>query len=231
MPVNDYNATIREIENQSDSVRLFTIDLGADMDFKAGHFVNLSFQEGEDKYMKPYSLASNPSIKNAIQLSIKLVPEGRVTPKLWEKKVGDTVQIKGPLGLFLVRNNKEKLVFIGTGTGVAPLRGMIQDELFNKKTEKEITLVFGVRNENEVLFHKEFLDYAEKHPNFKYVPIVSRPENWEGRTGHVQDNFDMIDTQNSEFYICGLPAMFDEVHQKLIEMGATEDSIFHEVFR
>ena len=231
MPVQDFNATIREIEDQSESVRLFTLDLGAEMDFKAGHFVNMSFQEGEERFMKPYSIASSPSIKDAIQFSIKLVPEGRVTPKLWEKKVGDQVSIKGPLGLFTVRNNKEKLVFIGTGTGVAPLRGMIQDELFNKKTEKEITLVFGVRSENEILFHEEFLKYAEEHPNFKYIPLVSRPDKWEGRTGHVQDNFDTIDFLNSEFYICGLPAMFDAVHQKLLEKGAAQDSMFHEVFR
>lgn len=232
MTIKDINAKIRRIENQSPSVKLFTIDYEEELEFKAGQFVNLIFEHNEQKYTKPYSIASNPIYKNSLQLSIKLVPEGRATPKLWEKKEGEEVILKGPLGLFTIKNEKEKLVFIGTGTGIAPLRAMIQDEIYNKKTQKEITLIFGVRHENEMLFYDEFVKLASENPNFKYITVVSKPnENYTGRTGHVQDNFDTIDTQNSEFYICGLPAMFEGAKNKLLEMGAEEKTLHHEVFR
>lgn len=232
MALKEYPAIIKKIENQSDSVRLFTIEYNDELEFKAGQFVNLSFEENGEKYMKPYSIASNPIYKNSLQLSIKLVPDGRVTPKLWNKKEGEIVTLKGPFGLFTVRNKAEKLVFIGTGTGVAPLRSMIQDLIFNQKCEKQITLIFGVRYENEILFKDEFEKLEKENPHFKYLQVVSKPtENWLGRTGHVHMNFESLDILNSEFYICGLPAMFDSAKTKLKELGADESQIYHEVFR
>lgn len=232
MAIKEIKTRIKNIENQSTSVRLFTLDLEEELEFKSGQFVNLIFEDEGEKFMKPYSIASSPVYKNSIQLSIKLVPEGKATPHLWNKKEADKVTIKGPFGLFTIKGNKDKLVFIGTGTGIAPLRSMIQNLLFEEKSQKELTLIFGCRHEEEILFKEEFERFEKENPNFRYIKIVSRPsENWEGRSGHVQDNFDVIDPMNSEVYICGLPAMFDGAKQKLLKMGIDEKDIYHEVFR
>ena len=244
--VNDYKAKIIGIKDLTKTVREFTLDLGDKFEFKAGQFVNLSFEYNGEILRRAYSIASNPKKNsNEIQLCIKLVESGHLTPKLFEKKVGDNIDIKGPLGIFtLDKATKRKLVFIGTGTGIAPLRSMILDEISKQKgirdseneegifENKEITLIFGVRYENEILYKDEFEKLAEENPNFKYVQVVSRPtDNWDGRSGHVQDNFDMIDVNNSNVFICGLPAMFDGAKEKLIQMGMDGKDIFHEVFR
>ncbi len=243
--VNDYNAEIIEIKDLTPTVKEFTIDLKEKFNFKAGQFVNLSINENNEIIRRAYSIASNPNNTSKIELCIKLVENGKLTPKLFSKKIGDSVDIKGPLGLFtLEKATKNKLVFIGTGTGIAPLRSMILDEL-NKQNQilesdieegvaesREIILIAGVRYDNEILYKQEFEELAKNNPNFKYIPIVSRPsDNWIGRRGHVQDNFDMIDINNSNIFICGLPAMFEGAKQKLIEMGMDEKDIFHEVFR
>lgn len=232
MAITQTKATIRTIENQSDTVRLFTLDLENELEFKAGQFVNLTFEDKGEKFIKPYSIASSPLHKSSIQLSIKLVPEGKATPHLWNKKEGDEISIKGAFGLFnLDKSKKEKLVFIGTGTGIAPLRSMIQHLLYEEKTQKEITLIFGCRHEEDMLFREEFEKFEMENPNFKYVKVVSGPtENWGGRQGHVQDNFDMIDVNNSESYLCGLPIMVEQVSLKLHQMGMDLDDIHHEKF-
>lgn len=245
MAIQTYIGIIDSIKELSSTVRHYVLDLDVEFDYKAGQFVNLSFEVDGEKLRRPYSIASNPvNGSTKIELCIKLVENGTLTPKLWDKKQGDKVNIQGPLGLFTLRNEKEKLVFIGTGTGIAPLRSMIIDEI-SKQNEilesdrregvahsKEIILIFGVRSENEIIFREEFDHLAEKNPNFKFVPVVSRPtEKWDGRCGHVQDNFDVIDSQISEVYICGLPAMFDSAKEKLLEIGVDGNSIFHEVFR
>lgn len=104
-------------------------------------------------------------------------------------------------------------------------------ELILKKSEKEIILIFGNKFENEILYKKEFENLERENANFKFLPIVSRPtENWKGRTGHVQKNFDVIDPLNSNFFICGLPKMFNNVKEKLLILGVDEKDIFHEVF-
>ena len=244
--VSDFNAKIKEIKDLTKTVREFTLDLGDKFDFKAGQFVNLSFDYNNENLRRAYSIASNPEENsNEIKLCIKLVENGHLTPRLFEKKEGDSVDIKGPLGIFtLDKATKEKLVFIGTGTGIAPLRSMILDEISKQKNildseneqgiseNREIILIFGVRYENEILYKQEFEKLAEENPNFKYIQVVSKPtDNWDGRCGHVQDNFDMIDVNNSNIFICGLPAMFDGAKEKLIQMGMDDKDIFHEVFR
>ena len=244
--VNDYKAKIKKIKDLSKTVKEFTLDLGNSLEFKAGQFVNLSFEDNGENLKRAYSIASNPEKdSNEIKLCIKLVEGGHLTPKLFEKKENDYVNIKAPLGIFtLDKVTKNKLVFIGTGTGIAPLRSMILDEISKQKNirdseneegiseNSEIVLIFGVRYENEILYKEEFEKLAEDNPNFKYVQVISKPsDDWQGRKGHVQDNFDMIDVNNSNVFICGLPAMFDGTKEKLIQMGMNDKDIFHEVFR
>jgi len=232
MAIKKFKAKFTEIKELSPTVKHFEIDLGDKLDYKAGHFVNISFDDNGETLRKPYSIASNPDGSNKIELCIKLVKDGRVTPKLFAKKVGDSLDIMGPLGMFTIdRATKEKVVLIGTGTGLAPLRGMLKDLLL-KGVEKEITLIFGCRHEEEILYKEELENLEKENSNFNYIQIVSRPtENWTGRTGHVQDNFEMIDPLNSNVFICGLPAMFDGAKEKLLSLGIDEESIFHEVFR
>lgn len=231
MALVEYTGKIEEIVEMSDSVRLFKLKLDKPFDYKAGQFVNLSFEDEGDKYMRPYSIASDPDGSDVIELCIKLVENGRVTPHLFHKKVGDEVNVKGPFGMFTIeKGTKDKYVFVGTGTGIAPLRSMIK-KLLKDGTDKELTLIFGVRHVNEVLFMDEFKKLEEENPNFKYVPIVSRPDDsWIGRSGHVQDNFDMLDIQNIDVFICGLPVMVEESMEKLIKLGVSESNIFHEKY-
>lgn len=229
--VLDLKGKFESIVELTPTVKLFTISFDSDFDFVAGQFVNISFEKDGELYRKSYSIGSAPSLKGKIQLCIKLVEGGRVTPKLWEMKEGDFIDVKGPLGLFtLAKSKKNKLYFIGTGTGIAPLRSMIFDML-EKGIEKEIVLIFGCRNESDILFQNDFECLEQEHPNFKFVKVVSRPsENWEGRKGHVQENFDMVDCLNGEAYLCGLPLMVDAARDKLKELGMAEDCISHERF-
>ncbi len=231
MAIKEYLAKIVDIKEQAPSVRLFDLELNEEMEFVAGQFINLIFQHNGEVFMKPYSIASKPSIKNKLQLSIKLVDTGKATPHLWQKQIGDEVSVKGPFGLFRCSSaNKDKLVFIGTGTGIAPLRSMIFEQL-ELGTQKELILVFGARHENELLFKDEMEDLEEKYPNFKYIKVLSKADDtWLGRRGHVQDNFDIIDPINSQFYLCGLPAMISEVETKLNEMGVQKEQIHKEKF-
>lgn len=226
LKVQDFTGTIVEILDMTPTVKLFRIELDKEIDFKAGQFVNLIFEFDGKRVMKPYSVASGPGDKKIIELCIKLVPEGRVTPFLFEQEIGFQMRVKGPLGMFtLEHSQREKIVLIGTGTGVSPLRSMVR-EMIDNNIEKEITLVFGVRYEKEILFEKEFEALQMTNPNFRFIKLVSRPsEQWEGRTGYVHQNFDIVDTQNSDFFICGLPEMVNASKEKLINMGVAKENI------
>lgn len=228
--VEKYQAKIIEIKKLSTDVDHFVLDLGGFIDFKAGQFVNLSFTDNEKIFKKPYSIASPPMMRDKIELCIKKIQKGNLTPVLFEKKVNFEVEIMGPLGLFtLDKSRKEKIVFIGTGTGIAPLRSMIYD-LVSKNSTKEMILIFGVKFSEDILYREEFEDLEKLNPHFKFVPIVSRSEDWIGRRKHAQDNLDVVDILNSEVYICGLPEMVDDVKNKLIQLGMNKDDIHFEKY-
>lgn len=247
LKINDYVGTLSKIENLTSHTRLFTIDLDKEIEFKSGQFVNLAFELNGEMYRRPYSIASSPSNKNQIQLCINLVENGKFTPKLFEKKEGDKVMLKGPLGLFTLKDETQsspKIAFICTGTGIAPLRSMLKS-IFEKQEEQnttideeegiienyELTLIFGTRTEDSIILEKEFKEYQNKYPNFKYYIVLSQSsENWEGRKGYVQNNFDMIDPLNTDVYICGVPKMIESVNEKLLEMGMTQEKIHFEKF-
>lgn len=235
MALKTISGKFAKIENQTEKTRLFTIELDEELDFESGQFVNLMFEHDGEKHRKPYSIASSKANKDIIELTINLVEEGRSTPKLFQKQVGDECSIMGPLGLFKLQQDnelkKEKIALIGTGTGIAPLRSILFELLSNSKDEREIVLLFGNRFGNEILFEKELKDLEESYPQVRLVTVVSRPdENWEGRCGYVQDNLDVIDCLNSEIYICGRPEMVTGVSDKAILNGADVDSIYAEKY-
>lgn len=223
-------ATISKIVDYPGNVKHFELQLNEPMNFKAGQFLNLSFKRDDTMYRRPYSICSPPS-EQMVSLCIKLVPEGHLTPVLWNLKEGDEVEVMGGLGLFTLDNiTKNKILFVGTGTGIAPLRSMIF-HLLEENTTKEIELVYGARYPGHHTYEKEFEELEKKYPNFKFTPVVSRPdENWIGRQGYVQQNLNALDTQDSQAFICGLPEMVDAVKEELFLQGMSEQDIVVEKY-
>ena len=98
--------------------------------------------------------------------------------------------------------------------------------LLKTGVKKEIILILGVRYENEIYFEKEFEAFERDHPNFKFIKTISKPsENWQGKRGHVHHHFDIVDLQQSEFYICGSKEMVKESIDKLKALDVSEEDI------
>lgn len=144
---------------------------------------------------------------------------------LCDRQPGDKVMLSGPAGKRFVLPadpNAHDYLFIATGTGIAPYRGMILD-LFGKGCTSKITLVMGSPYATDLIYHDFFLGMAEKHTNFTYLTAISR-EKSDGRSGlYVQDRIaldkDMLLPQlageRNLIYICGLAGMELGIFQQL----------------
>jgi ferredoxin-NADP reductase len=199
--------------------------------FKAGQFVSFNEVLGGKKITRPYSIASLPD-GNKFELCLNLVQEGLLSPFLFEMKPGDSVEMSAPLGFFVVRNPTKEAVFIATGTGIAPFRGMTPDYLSHPQAAR-LTLIFGVRYENSIYYRNEFEELARRHPNFSFWPTLSRPEgSWSGRSGHVQAHLleAIGDRRDLDVYICGLKAMVDDVRAILKGLGFDRKQIVFEKY-
>lgn len=220
---------LTKIDEYSSTVRNFHFQfLKPRFDFIPGQFIMVEVpKEGAKPVRKPYSIASPPFFPEKIELCIKLVEGGFVSNWFFGLKLGDEISVQGPLGVFrLVEPLPEHLIFVATGTGIAPLRAQFL-QLLHDGYDKPITFVFGNRYENEIPFHQELLDLAKKHSNFHYIPVISRPQSWQGEMGYVQEILrkKFPDPKGIHVYICGLVPMVNDLKTCLTELGYPKESI------
>lgn len=227
-----YNAHLVKIDELSSSVRNFHFAFPEKprFDFKSGQFVMAEVPREGKTVRKPYSIASPPHWTDRIELCIKKVEGGYVSTYFFGLTTGYVMPMEGPLGVFALKPPlAPHLLFVATGTGVAPLRAMIYTLLHEGHTGK-ITLILGVRYENEILFDAEFKKMAEEHYNFEYIATVSRPETWQGEKGYVQDQIRkrFADPQGREVYACGLVPMINGLKDTLTELGYPKQALHFE---
>jgi ferredoxin-NADP reductase len=199
--------------------------------FVPGQFVSVNQVVNEKKITRAYSIASAPSETNRFELCLNLVHEGLLSPRLFEMRPGDTIDIRPPLGMFVLRNPPRDVVFIATGTGIAPFRSILKGQL--NEASQAFTLVFGVRYESHLMYRAEFEEMARKHPHFRFLPTLSRPtESWRGRSGHVQAHLQEAigERRDIDVFLCGLKLMVDDVRNILKEMGFDRKQILFEKY-
>ena len=194
--------------------------------FVPGQFVSFSGEFGGKKITRAYSTASAPH-GNRFELCLNRVQDGIFSPHLFDMEPGTEIEMRGPLGHFVMKEPPNDSIFVATGTGIAPFRSMLLGYLGND-TPREITLVFGVRYEASLMYRDEFEQFEREHPNFHFRPVLSRPdENWKGLTGHVQPHVMEVlgERRDMDVYICGLKAMVDDMRAQLKEAGLQRTQI------
>ncbi|MCH2145199.1 MAG: hypothetical protein MK082_08645 [Phycisphaerales bacterium] len=158
---------------------------------------------------------------------------GKCSNYLCDLNVGDEVLVTGPSGkrfLLPVRPNDHDYLFLATGTGIAPYRGMVADLLEGPDgpVESDIHLVMGVGYTSDLLYDDTWRELAEKHPNFHYHTVVSRELLPNGdRGGYIHHFLDrqielhdsLIRSDRTLMYMCGLAGMQLGVFQLLARLG------------
>jgi ferredoxin-NADP reductase len=225
-------ARLLEFADIADDARHFVFEADAEtLEFVPGQFVSFTEHIEGKKVTRAYSIASEPH-GNLFELCLNRVVDGKLSPILFDMQVGDTIEMQGPLGYFVMRTPLSDSLFVATGTGISPFRAMIKDHL-PKAPETNFTLLFGVRYERNLMYREEFEKLAAKHPNFRFCPTLTQPEpDWAGRTGRVQAHIEEAvgERRDIDVYICGMKAMVDDVRQRLKAMGFDRKRIIYEKY-
>src|SRR5215468_4173271 len=120
------SCAIVEITRRTPAIKSFFLRLSETLDYTAGHHVDVRLTAPNGyTAMRSYSIASAPSDSKVIELAIERLLDGEVSPFFHDvAQVGDTIELRGPLGghfLWPGPSNKPVLL-IGAGSGVVPLR-------------------------------------------------------------------------------------------------------------
>lgn len=234
-PIEDFQATVTEINDLSPTIKGIHLGLDHPMEFQAGQYINLHLPGVVGA--RAFSIASKPSDSHKLELHVRRVPDGAGTGYIHEQlQVGDTLQLSGPYGQFFTRvSAPEDLIFIAGGSGLSSPQSMVLNLLEQGDTRK-ITLLQGARNLAELYNRELFERLAQAHDNFTYVPALDAPleeDNWTGFSGYVHEaaiaHFDGL-FAGHKAYMCGPPPMIDAAITALMRGRLFERDIYMERF-
>jgi CDP-4-dehydro-6-deoxyglucose reductase len=204
---------------------------GDQMRFDPGQFVTFYVDKNGTTVTRSYSIASSPDLLDRFDLLVKKVDGGYVSTYLTSLHGGEQLRMIGPLGRFLLRDpGNRPVVFVCTGTGIAPFIPMLE-QLLRRTPSHPSCLIFGTRHDDSLLFREHLESTSKVHPNFQYLPVLSQPgPGWTGSKGHVQDclRAQFADLSQHDVYICGIPQMVQEVQELVQELRCPKDRTFVE---
>jgi CDP-4-dehydro-6-deoxyglucose reductase len=213
---------IHKMERVADDVMVLHLKLPANerLQFLAGQYIEFLLKDGS---RRSFSMGNAPHDDEFLQLHVRHVAGGQFTDHVFNKmKERDILRFEGPLGTFFLREDSDKpIVFVASGTGFAPIKSILESA-FKKGVTRPMTLYWGGRRPKDLYLNDLAAKWADDHPNFRYVPVVSDalPEDgWTGRTGFVHRAVmqDFPDLSGCQVYACGVPIMVDSARRDFIQ--------------
>jgi ferredoxin-NADP reductase len=230
MPVPPtFDARLVQATQLSTSVRQLTFERvdGAPFAFEAGQWVSLVLPTPEGELRRAYSIASPPDGSPRFELAVTHVLGGPGSGYLHALAPGASLKAVGPQGFFTrPLETAAPSLFVATGTGVVPFRSMMKVATASRSTVPQ-WLLFGVREEADVLWRRELEDLAATEPDVRFFVTLSRPDaSWAGRRGYVQEHVEALWSEldalaagrglsKPHAYVCGLERMVGAVRELL----------------
>lgn len=200
----------------------YTFRMAFKGDVKPGQFFEVSLPKyGE----APISVSG--ITEDLIDLTIRKV--GHVTNEIFEHGVGQTLLIRGPYGngFDLEQYKNKELIVIAGGTGVSPVRGVVDYFANNINQCKSLTVVAGFKSTANILFREDFKAWEK---TAKTILTIDTPEEgYNGNVGFVTDYVPKLEIKNMsevECIVVGPPSMMKFTTAALIKHGVPENQIW-----
>jgi glycine betaine catabolism B len=216
----EFESRIRDIIVETSDTKTLRLDRPADFTFIPGQFVNITLTTREDgRVRRAYSIASSP-LESQIDLTVRQMPGGLVSRILTEDvAIGDRLNLRGPYGRFVLEDRK--LIWIAGGSGIVPFRSMWR---FIEETNSpaDFTLLYVSKTLDQIIYRDELSALLQRGRRILHTLTQETPIGWKGFIGRI--NQPMLSATIPElndrlFYICGPPAMCDDVARHLMDMG------------
>jgi len=239
----DFKAKILDIKTHYSSaytVNIYKMKLNRKMDFKAGQYLEMSCDEFKNPKnanklkWSAFSIASSP-LEKELELCIKVNGTQGLTYFMAEnKKIGDSMNIRGPFGNAFFDESFDEVILVGLGTGIAWILSMIRT-LALKKDKRPIHVFCGFRNCHVYLYREELEHYTKSMPNFKMNTAIAEVDPlWDGHVGFVQDLIKDYKFNNSRekipVYMCGPIKAILSVKTAMLNQGFNLDNLHYELW-
>lgn len=197
-----------------------------------GQYITLLNPEG---VARSYSVANNPDTDHFIELHVRLLTGGVMSRFLIEAEPGDSLTVRGPAGkCFYIAEDAQDypLLLAGTGTGLAPLYGILRAALAQGH-KGPIHLFHGVLNEPDLYLAAELRELAALHPTVRYTPCVLNGAEGTGYAGQIETAVLAAvpaDKAATRLFLCGAPEFVNGMRRKAFLAGLASKHIFADPF-
>ena len=236
LEAQEFDVTVAKIEDLTHDIKYILLKLNEQttIKFKPGQYIQFKIPQTDE--FRAYSIASEPSQDNIIELVVRLVPGGLCSTYIHEVlDINDQIKFTGPFGDFYLREDSNRdIICIGGGCGMAPIRSII-GYLIKKGMPRKLFYFFGARTKKDLFFTDELKSLENKYPNFKYIPALSEPstkDKWDGEVGLITQVVEKYLDEKipKEAYLCGPPPMIDAAIKVLTKKGVREEHIYYDKF-
>jgi ferredoxin--NADP+ reductase len=235
-----YNGRLSRWEEIAEGLAIVGVQALEDpFPFEPGQYATLGLMGTEGKLVqRPMSISSPSTDLSEYEFFIRLVEGGAFTTLLWQRGVGDAINIKGPKGKFLLQDDGHTCFWVATGTGMAPFMSML-DTLRAHGQTRDIVLLHGVSYDHDLAWREELEGLVERGFPLRYAGTVSRPQqcpDWRGLTGRAEavlaGQLDVhgLTAENTTLYLCGNPDMVSAIEEIATERGFPPEQVRKELY-
>lgn len=223
-----FEATVLRVERLAADVTALVMAPTANARFcyRPGQYLSVVLADGQ---RRSFSMASACGVGRPIELHVRRLPGGCFSDTvLGGLKVGDPLVFEGPFGHVGWREGVGPVILMGTGTGLAPLKALLEQGLLIGG-QREIHLYWGGRAPADLYLSAHLHDLARNHARLRFIPVLSRPHaGWVGRRGYVQDAVaeDFPNLHDAVVYACGSGAMINSARARLGELRGFDEERF-----
>jgi ferredoxin-NADP reductase len=201
-----------------------------------GQFLSLTVRQDDKPVRRSYTIASSPSQRDYVEITVKRVEQGVVSGYLHDRvKEGDRLEVSVPFGSFTFTGKEaDSIVLIGGGVGITPLMTVIR-YLTDHGWPRDIFLLYSCRTSRDFIFREELEYLQRRYANLHVVASMTRAKGteWMGPTGRLTKELIAQNVPNiasRRVHLCGPPPMMEAMEGILGELGVPKEQVKIESF-
>ena len=235
LPIRTLPCRVIELEKACHDVMVLHLKLPQNQafDYLPGQYIDILLRDGR---RRSFSIANTAGTDGNLELHVRHVPGGHFTRQVFETmKVRELLRFQGPFGTFFLREEpKMPAILVAGGTGLAPIKAMLEAALA-QNTTRPFHLFWGVRSRADLYFDEQIKIWEQNYAGLDYTPVLSEPketDQWHGETGWVHEAVlqRFPDLTGVEIYASGPPPMIEALKIPFAEHGLSPDRLFFDSF-
>lgn len=227
-----WHAEVVAHERRSRDIAIMTVKPLQQLNYRPGQYLSIESPAHHPRVWRTYSVANAPRPDGTMDFHVRALGAGWLSGALVRRiKVGEMIRLAAPMGsMVLDRRSDRDIVFVAGGTGLAPIRALIE-ELTTFNRTRWVNVFFGAKTQSDLYDLPYLQELAKSCPWLSVVPVCSHDPGWDGERGTVAEAIARYGPwREHDFFISGSPQMIRGTFRVLSQLQVPHTRIRFDAF-